>query len=70
MIDDILSFLLLKLSPAEMLELIQLMAKDKDVVEFLIKKRCKEIGVMDKTKKEDIKEKKLSEGDINLNDWW
>jgi len=53
-----------------MLELIQLMAKDKDVVEFLIKKRCKEIGVMDKTKKEDIKEKKLSEGDINLNDWW
>lgn len=72
LIDDMLSSLLLNLSPAEMLELLKTMTNGGDIVEFLIKKKCKELGIGSETKqvKESVIEEKKSKSKINLQDWW
>ncbi|ACO04999.1 hypothetical protein PERMA_A0070 (plasmid) [Persephonella marina EX-H1] len=81
LIDDILSSLLLNLSPAEMLELIKTMTNGGDVIEFLIKKKCRELGIqMQVDKTEDFETKQVKEpkavveekksNKVNPQDWW
>lgn len=85
LIDDILSSLLLNLSPAEMLELIKTMTDGGNVVEFLIKKKCEEFGIQGdvpksvSVEKNDggkqiqetiaVKEKEKTPK-VNPKDWW
>lgn len=77
LVDDILSSLLLNLSPAEMLELIKTMTDGGNVVEFLIRKKCEEFGVQEKGNiskendgKKQIQKNKEKSPKINPNDWW
>ncbi|NPA53867.1 MAG: hypothetical protein GXO21_04295 [Aquificae bacterium] len=82
LIEEILTELLLNLSPAEMLELIQTMTNGGSIVEFLIRKKCEELGKIqvdkskveikqaEKSEPEIVVEKKKSNKGINPQDWW
>ncbi len=85
LIDDILSSLLLNLSPAEMLELIKTMTEGGNIVEFLIRKKCEELGIQGEIPKTTSIEKndgkkqtqetivvkdKEKSPKVNPKDWW